>query len=149
MASFLRPFAARIISNLQSEKWKLNCPVSWKFWVQWQLGGITKLDLGPLADMQQSQSADSRCGDGKYCVYRMCQVKGWEMSLTSTPLGLGVRRVVFFFFFFSERGIWRLGLIMVTFLWHFLIVVSGVRMSLAGRCMAPGSVSSSCPGETT
>ena len=38
---------------------------------------------------------------------------------------------------------------LVTFLWHFLIVVSGVRMSLAGRCMAPGSVSSSCPGETT
>lgn len=46
MASFLRPFATRIISNLQSEKWKLNCPVSWKFWVQWQLGDITKLDLG-------------------------------------------------------------------------------------------------------
>ena len=55
--------------------------------------------------MQQSQSADSKCGDGKYRVYRMCQVKGWEMSLRSTPLGLGVRRFLcFFFFFFRERN---------------------------------------------
>ena len=65
-----------------------------------------------MADMQQSQSADSRCGDGKYIVYRMCRVRGWEMSLRSTPLGLGVRSFFFVFFVFvfffkgEEYGGW-------------------------------------------